>query len=102
MAAKRSEPGNDGAVIDPEDFHAILQVDVPKGRDGKHKRIVTRLLADIAKLKPGTALKVPLSALPDSKENIRSALNRATRHLGVDVATSSDSDHLYIWKVEAK
>jgi len=83
-------------------FAAILQADVPKGRDGKHKRVVTRLLADILALKPGTALKVPLSALPDSKENIRSALNRATKQRGLEVATSSDSEYLYIWKVEPK
>lgn len=81
-------------------FQSILQHEVPKGRDGKHKQIVTRLLADIDRLDRGTALKVPLSALPDSKENIRSALNRATRQRGIEVATSSDADHLYVWKVE--
>jgi len=102
MSSKRikSTVEDEGAVI--EDFSAILQIDVPKGREGKHKRIITRLLADIAKLKPGTALKVPLSALPDSKENIRSALNRATHLRGLDVATSSDNDHLYIWQVQPK
>ena len=83
-----------------ESFQAILQHDVPKGREGKHKRIVTRLLADIARLQPKTALKVPLSALPDSKENIRSALNRASHQKGIEVATSSDAEFLYIWKVE--
>ena len=81
-------------------FQSILQDDVPKGRDGKHKRIVTQLLKDIDRLAHGTALKVPLSALPDSKENIRSALNRATRQKGIEVATSSDAEYLYIWKVE--
>jgi hypothetical protein len=71
-------------------------------REGKHKRIVARLLGDIKDLKPGTALKVPLAALPDSKENIRSALNRATRIKGISVETSSDADHLYIWKTPQK
>ncbi|MGA2850633.1 MAG: hypothetical protein ABSE46_16670 [Terracidiphilus sp.] len=84
----------------PMKFQSILQLDVPKGRDGKHKKIVTQLLSDIEQLGAGTALKVPLSALPDSKENIRSALNRATRQKGIEVATSSDEEHLYIWKVE--
>lgn len=83
---------------DLDSFEAILQNDVPKGRDGKHKRIVTRLLVDIERLKPNTALKVPLSSLPDTKENIRSALNRATRQKGIEVSTSSDADFLYIWK----
>lgn len=83
-------------------FQQIRQLDVPKGRDGKHKAIVTRLLGDIDLLEPGTALKVPLTALPDSKENIRAALNRATRQRGIVVATSSDADFLYIWKTDSQ
>lgn len=84
----------------PMNFQSILQLEVPKGRDGKHKKIVSQLLSDIERLDHGNALKVPLAALPDSKENIRSALNRATRQRGIVIATSSDSDFLYIWKPE--
>ena len=79
-------------------FQSILQADVPKGRDGKHKSIVTQLLSDLANLPDGSALRIPLSDLPDSKENIRSALNRATRQRGMEVATSSDTEFLYVWK----
>ncbi|MGA2046400.1 MAG: hypothetical protein ABSG96_01855 [Terracidiphilus sp.] len=86
----------------PMQFQSISQVDVPKGRDGKHKKIVTQLLSDIGKLVPGSALKIPLSVLPDTKENIRSALNRATRFRGIEVATSSDAEFLYVWKVESE
>jgi len=76
----------------------VLRTDVPMGRNGKHKEIVSQLLNDIALLEPGNALKVPLSELPDTKENIRSALNRATRERGLNIATSSDNDYLYVWK----
>lgn len=79
-------------------FQSILQSDVPKGRDGKHKQIVTRLLNDIDLLEDGSALKIPLSALPDTKENIRSALNRAMHQKGIELATSSDAEFLYVWK----
>jgi hypothetical protein len=79
-------------------FESILQVDVPKGRDGKHKQIVNQLVEGIEKLKKGSALKIPLSELPDTKENIRSALSRATRQKRMDVATSSDDNYLYVWK----
>jgi hypothetical protein len=92
----------EATVVADESFLTILQDDVPKGREGKHKRIVSRLLADIENLKPGSALKIPLSRLPDSKENIRSALNRATKQLGLDVATSSDNEFLYVWQVDQK
>jgi hypothetical protein len=83
-------------------FPSIQQVDVPKGREGKHKKIISKLLNDIDQLAAGTALKVPLAKLPDSKENIRSALNRATHQRGIEVSTSSDQDYLYIWKTEVK
>jgi hypothetical protein len=79
-------------------FESMLKADVPTGRNGKHKEIISQLLHDIAQLEAGNALKVPLSELPDTKENIRSALNRATREKGLNVATSSDSEYLYVWK----
>jgi hypothetical protein len=85
----------------PAKFQSILQVDVPKGRDGKHKKIVLQLLSDLDQLEAGSALKIPLSALPDSKENIRSALNRATRQRGIELSTSSDAEFLYVWKAES-
>jgi hypothetical protein len=79
-------------------FKSILQADVPKGRDGKHKAIITQLLSDIEKLANGSALKVPLAELPDSKENIRSALSRAANQRKLSIATSSDEKYLFIWK----
>jgi len=82
-------------------YQSIQQTEVPKGRDGKHKRIVTQLLSDIDQLESGRALKIPLAALPDTKENIRSALNRATRQRGIELATSSDAEFLYVWKAES-
>jgi hypothetical protein len=81
-------------------FESVLQVNVPKGRDGKHKLIVELLLNDISQLKKNSALKIPFSDLPDTKENIRAALSRATRQRGIDIATSSDNEFLYVWKPE--
>jgi hypothetical protein len=85
----------------PMKFASILQNEVPKGRDGKHKQIVTQLLSDLEQLANGLALKVPLSELPDSKENIRSALSRATSQRGIEIATSSDAEFLYVWRTAA-
>jgi hypothetical protein len=86
----------------PMKFTSIEQADVPKGREGKHKQIVLQLLSDLDQLGAGRALKIPLEDLPDTKENIRSALNRATRQRGLEVATSSDSEYLYVWKTDSK
>ena|SRR5215469_7958964 len=86
----------------PMKFKSISQVDLPHGRNGKHRVIVTQLLSDLDQLRPGMALKIPLTELSDTKENIRSALNRATRIKGLDVATSSDKDFFYVWVPEHK
>jgi hypothetical protein len=92
---------NDGDFAEGQTkFESVLQVDVPKGRDGKHKNIITRLLGDIAQLSDGAALKIPLSRLPDTKENIRSALSRAARQAKINLATSSSEEFLYVWKTE--
>lgn len=82
----------------PMRFQSIPQGEVPKGRDGKHKKIITQLLSDIAQLPAGSALKIPLAELPDSKENIRSALSRAGRQQNLDLATSSDENFLFVWR----
>ena len=49
---------NGESVAGPMIFESVLQVDVPKGRDGKHKEIITQLLSGIAQLDLGAALKV--------------------------------------------
>ena len=79
-------------------FQQVLQIDVPKGRDGKHKKIITRLLDELTALGSGSALKIPLAQLPDTKENIRAALSRAARHTKLSIATSSNEDFLFVWK----
>ena len=81
----------------PMHFKTMVQADVPQGRNGKHKLIVTTILSDLDNLQGGAAIKVPLSQLEQSKEKVRSALNRATRKAGRRVATASDADYLYVW-----
>ncbi len=78
-------------------FKTMLQADVPQGRKGKHKEIVAKILSDLDQIKDGSAFKVPLKDLAQSKEKVRSALNRATRKTGRNVATASDSEFLYVW-----
>jgi hypothetical protein len=79
----------------------MAQINVPQGRKGKHQEIVAIILSDLDKLQNGSAIKVPLAELAESKEKVRSALNRATRKAGRAVATASDGNFLYIWNVSA-
>jgi hypothetical protein len=78
-------------------FKTLALPEVPRGRNGKHKLIVSQILADLEQVDDGVALKVPLDGLADNKAKVRSALNRATRKAGLNVATASDAKHLYVW-----
>ncbi len=73
--------------------------DVPNGRKGKHHAIIGAILDDLGNLEKGRALKILLTELPDTKVNIRSALNRATRKLGRKVETAADDQFLYVWNL---
>jgi hypothetical protein len=80
-------------------FKTMAMIDVPRSRNGKHKQIVTAIIRNLDQLGEGSAFKVPLADLGDSKENVRSALNRATRKSSRDVATATDDKFLYVWNV---
>jgi hypothetical protein len=80
-------------------FKTMAMVDVPRSRNGKHKKIVTAILRDLDELGADVAFRVPLADLGDTKENVRSALNRATRKSSREVATATDANFLYVWNV---
>ena len=81
-------------------FKITEQANVPTGRHGKHRDITGRILDDLDKLESGMSLKIPLSELPATKVNIRSALNRASRKFGKSLGTAADDDYLYVWNIE--
>ena len=83
-------------------FSTTSRADVPTGRNGKHKEIVTAILDDLERLEAGRSLKIALSTLPDTKINIRSALNRATRKLNRPIATAADDKFLYVWNSDSE
>jgi hypothetical protein len=78
-------------------YKTMVQANVPQGRNGKHKNVVSVILQDLNQLQDGAAIKVPLDSLADGKEKVRSALNRATRKAGLRVQTASDGEFLYVW-----
>jgi DNA helicase TIP49 (TBP-interacting protein) len=84
----------------PMHFKTMNQVDVPQGRNGKHKQVVSVILKDLDQLDGNAAIKVPLAELAETVARVRSALNRATRKAGRNVATATDADFLYVWNVK--
>jgi hypothetical protein len=83
-------------------YKTLRLADVPHDRKGKHKAIVTRILKELNVLKVDSALKVPLTSLLDSGENVRSALSRAAKKSGRKIATATDADFLYVWNGSGK
>ena len=81
-------------------FRTMDQGDVPQGRNGKHKQIVSTILKDLDNLEANSAIKVPLAELAETVAKVRSALNRATRKSGRNVATATDATFLYVWNVK--
>lgn len=79
-------------------FDTVEQIDVPRSRNGKHRRIVSAILADVEALNPGAALKVPMAALNDTRENVRSALSRESKKRRMPIATAADAEFLYVWR----
>ena len=78
-------------------FTSMDQAAVPQGRNGKHKAIISKILSDLDQIPKGMALKVPLNQLTATKEQVRSALNRATRKARRHVSTATDETFLYVW-----
>ena len=82
-------------------YASVNRSDVPQGRKGKHRKVVGDILADLSKLKPEQAVRIPLSSLNGEKmQNLRSALNRVTREKNIPVVTSSDEKYLYVWRAD--
>ena len=94
---------NNSKPVLPPNFSSTLISTVPHSRKGKHNLIVAKIMDDLNKLAPEKAVLVPLDHLDGEKmENVRSALNRATRQRDMLVATATDDKYFYVWRTEQK
>jgi hypothetical protein len=50
--------GRSQTKVEPLHFTTIPQTDLPQGRNGKHRKLVTIILKDIDALQAGSAIKV--------------------------------------------
>ena len=90
-----------GEAVRIPHFASKLISSVPHGRKGKHNLIVSMILDDLDRLELENAVLVPLDSLEGEKmENVRSALNRATRQRKMLVTTATDEKYFYVWRTE--
>ena len=79
-------------------YERIAASEVPHTRKGKHHSLVAQIFSDLLVLPAGQALKIPLLDLRKQKfENVRAALNRAGKKVGLKIATASDDYFFYVW-----
>ena len=106
MPGSRNRNGGNGKKVHDGkalNFANKAIASVPHGRKGKHNLIVARILEDLERLEIERAVLVPLDGLNGEKmENVRSALNRATRQKNIPVATSTDGQYFYVWRTDPK
>ena len=73
--------------------------DVPRGRHGKHHGLVNEILDEVAGLKDGSALRVPVQTFGRVKlANVRAALGRAAKQKDLPIVTTSDDKYLFVWR----
>ena len=96
-------PSNRLKLVEQElNFDTVEVTDVPHERKGKHNALMNRILHDLQRIKPGVALKIPVSALGSQKiENIRAALAREIKKTAIRIGTSIDDDYFYVWRKNA-
>src|SRR3954452_24788323 len=99
----RDGHNENGKAAVPSHFASRLVSSVPHSRKGKHNLIVSMILEDLDELEAERAILIPIEELDGEKmENVRSALNRATRQRNMVVATATDEKYFYVWRSEAK
>ena len=79
-------------------FRIVPLSDIPNSRTSRHGRIVAEILLQLKTLDASSAIKIPLAEVGERKANLRSALHRAARNARVDLMTTSDENHLYVFR----
>ena len=67
-------------------------------RAGKHLKIVYEILRDLMKVDEYSALKISLAEVGKKKADLRAALHRVARKEKIPLATTSDENHLYVFR----
>ncbi len=59
---------------------------------------MSEILSDLRKLDEHSAIKIDLSETGEKKADLRSALHRAAKNNKMNLATTSDEKHLFVFR----
>jgi hypothetical protein len=91
MKEKRKKPA-------PFHFPAVPLTTITGNRKGKHRKIILSILKDLERLDEYSALQINFIEAGVKKADLRSALHRAAKIRNVDLLTTSDEKHLYVFQ----
>jgi hypothetical protein len=79
-------------------FPSVPLAEAIESRSSRHGKIVAEILSDLEKLDDYSAVKVNLADTGEKKADLRSALHRAAKKNSISLATTSDEEHLYVFR----
>ena len=84
---------------DPK-YETVRIAGLRKSRKGKHHDLMAGIMGDLRQLRPGFAVSIPLSSTKGVPVlNLRSVIVRTAAKVKMRVATSSDDENFYVWRV---
>jgi hypothetical protein len=87
----------------PAKYRQVEIASLKTGRHGKHHDLMQGIVQELATLKPGSALEIPLADVGGvGLANLRSAVHRAAASSGLEIETVADDGKFYVWKAKAK
>jgi hypothetical protein len=81
-------------------YSRVLVSTLKKSRKGKHHDLILGIMEDLRGLKPGFAVKIPFANTDGVPAlNLRSAITRAAAKEDIHIATASDEQNFYVWRM---
>jgi len=84
-------------------YRQVQISNLKRGRHGKHHELVRGIVGELATLKAGSALEIPLADVGGiGLANLRSAVHRAATSSGLEIETIADDGKFYVWTSKSK
>jgi hypothetical protein len=83
-------------------YRQVERAGLKTGRRGKHHDLVEGIVEELATLRSGSALEIPLDGVGGiGLANLRSAVHRAATSRGLQIETVADEGNFYVWKAQS-